>query len=53
MLGERGYRAAQLESGIAGARVELSATAQGLGSIGLRFFDGKVTRFFGHAATAR
>ena len=52
-LGERGYRVAQMAGGIAGARVELSATAQGLGASGLTFFDDEVTKFFEPAAAGR
>jgi SagB-type dehydrogenase family enzyme len=53
LFGERGYRVVQTASGIAGARVELSATAQGLGATGLTFFDDEVTRFVGPAAAGR
>ncbi len=50
-LGNRGYRAAQLEAGIAGGRLYLSAYAQRLGASGLTFFDDDVTEFFSpHAA---
>jgi SagB-type dehydrogenase family enzyme len=50
-LGNRGYRAAQLEGGIIGGRVYLGATALGLGATGLTFFDDHVTQFFSpHAA---
>jgi nitroreductase len=52
-LGERGYRVAQLAGGIAGGRAELAATALGLGSTGLTFFDDEVTRFFEPAARGR
>jgi SagB-type dehydrogenase family enzyme len=49
--GNRGYRAAQLEAGIIGGRLYLSAYAQRLGASGLTFFDDDVTRFFSpHAA---
>jgi SagB-type dehydrogenase family enzyme len=46
-LGGRGYRAAELEGGIAGGRVYLAAYAQGFGATGLTFFDDDVCRFLG------
>jgi SagB-type dehydrogenase family enzyme len=50
-LGNRGYRAAQLEAAIAGGKLYLAAYALGLGATGLTFFDDDVTRFFSpHAA---
>ena len=50
-LGNRGYRAAQLEGGITGGRLYLAAYAQGFGATGLTFFDDEVTAFFSpHAA---
>jgi SagB-type dehydrogenase family enzyme len=50
-LGERGYRAAQLEAAIEGGKLYLAAYALGLGATGLTFFDDEVTRFFSpHAA---
>jgi SagB-type dehydrogenase family enzyme len=50
-LGDRGYRVAQLEGGIAGGRAYLAAYALGLGATGLTFFDDDVTAFFSpHAA---
>jgi SagB-type dehydrogenase family enzyme len=50
-FGNRGYRAAQLEGGIAGGRMYLSAYAQRFGASGLTFFDDEVTEFFSpHAA---
>jgi SagB-type dehydrogenase family enzyme len=45
-FGNRGYRAAQLEAGIIGGKLYLSAYAQRLGASGLTFFDDDVTRFF-------
>jgi SagB-type dehydrogenase family enzyme len=45
-LGNRGYRAVQLEAGILGGKLYLSAYAQRLGATGLTFFDDDVTRFF-------
>jgi SagB-type dehydrogenase family enzyme len=50
-FGNRGYRAAQLEGGIAGGRMYLAAYAQRFGASGLTFFDDEVTQFFSpHAA---
>jgi len=50
-LGERGYRAAQLESAIIGGKLYLAAYALGFGATGLTFFDDDVTAFFApHAA---
>jgi SagB-type dehydrogenase family enzyme len=45
-LGNRGYRAVQLEAGIVGGRLYLAAYAQRLGATGLTFYDDDVTRFF-------
>jgi SagB-type dehydrogenase family enzyme len=45
-LGNRAYRAAQLEASIMGGKLYLSAYALGLGATGLTFFDDDVTRFF-------
>ncbi len=45
-LGARGYRAAQLEAGIASGRLSLAAFALGFGATGLTFFDEPVRRFF-------
>jgi nitroreductase len=51
LMGNRGYRAAQLEAGLLGGRMYLAAYAQGLGASGLTFFDDEVTGFFSpHAA---
>ena len=50
-LGNRGYRAAQLEAAITGGRLYLAAYALGLGATGLTFFDDQVIEFFSpHAA---
>lgn len=50
-LGNRGYRAAQLEAAIGGGKTYLAAYALGLGASGLTFFDDDVIRFFSpHAA---
>jgi SagB-type dehydrogenase family enzyme len=45
-LGNRGYRAAQLEAAVQAGRLYLAAYALGLGATGLTFFDDEVTRFF-------
>lgn len=45
-LGNRGYRAAQLEAGILGGRLYLAAYAQRLGASGLTFYDDDVVEFF-------
>jgi SagB-type dehydrogenase family enzyme len=45
-FGERGYRLANLEAGIAGGRTYLAAYARGFGASGLTFYDGEVVRFF-------
>ena len=44
--GNRGYRAAQIESGIRGGRVYLAAHSLGLGATGMTFYDDDVTEFF-------
>jgi len=50
-LGNRAYRAAQLEAAIGGGKTYLAAYALRLGASGLTFFDDDVTRFFSpHAA---
>ncbi len=45
-FGTRGYRAVQLEAGILGGKLYLSAYAQRLGATGLTFYDDDVTAFF-------
>ncbi|MCS7142861.1 MAG: SagB/ThcOx family dehydrogenase [Aigarchaeota archaeon] len=51
MLGERGYRACQLEAGVRAGRTYLAAYALGLGATGLTFYDDDVREFFSpHAA---
>ena len=52
-LGNRGYRAAQLEAGIAAGRIYLAAYAQGLGATGLTFYDDAVTAFFSPHASEK
>jgi len=50
-LGTRGYRAAQLEAGIAAGRLSLAAFALGFGATGLTFFDEAVSKFFATGAS--
>jgi len=45
-FGNRGYRAVQLEAGILGGKLYVSAYAQHLGASGLTFYDDDVVRFF-------
>jgi SagB-type dehydrogenase family enzyme len=52
-LGNRGYRAAQLEAAIGGGKVYLAAYAHGIGATGLTFFDDDVIHFFSPAANGR
>lgn len=44
--GNRGYRLANLESGLIGGRAYLAAYAQRVGASGLTFYDREVVRFF-------
>lgn len=44
--GNRGYRLANLEAGLAGGRAYLAAYAQRFGASGLTFYDRDVVRFF-------
>jgi SagB-type dehydrogenase family enzyme len=44
--GDRGYRVANLEAGVAGGRAYLAAYATGFGASGLTFYDADVVRFF-------
>jgi SagB-type dehydrogenase family enzyme len=46
VLGNRGYRIAQLEAGILGGRIYLASYALGLGATGLTFYDDDVVQFF-------
>lgn len=46
LLGNRGYRAAQLDAGITAGRIYLGAYACGLGATGLTFYDDEVRGFF-------
>jgi hypothetical protein len=50
-FGERGYRLANLEAGIAGGRTYLAAYACGFGASGLTFYDDDVRRFFAPRAS--
>jgi SagB-type dehydrogenase family enzyme len=51
VAGDRGYRLANLEAGLAGGRAYLAAYAQGFGASGLTFYDADVVGFFSpHAA---
>ena len=52
-LGNRGYRAAQIEGGIVGGRLYLAAYAQRFGATGLTFFDDEVIDFFSPHATGK
>jgi SagB-type dehydrogenase family enzyme len=52
-FGNRGYRAAQLEAGLMGGKLYLSAYAQRLGASGLTFFDDDVTHFFSPHAVGK
>jgi nitroreductase len=52
-LGDRGYRAAQLEGGVAGGRLYLGAYAHGYGATGVTFYDDEVTALFSPHAEGR
>ncbi len=52
-LGNRGYRAAQIEAGILGGRLYLAAYAQRLGASGLTFYDDEVVSFFSPHAVGK
>ena len=52
-LGDRGYRAAQLEGGILGGKVYLAAYTLGCGATGLTFLDDEVTDFFSPDAAGK
>ncbi len=51
--GERGYRLANLQAGVAGGRAYLAAYATGFGASGLTFYDADVVRFFAPHAAGR
>jgi SagB-type dehydrogenase family enzyme len=46
VLGSRGYRAAQLEGGVAAERLQLAAFTLGFGATGVTFLDDDVSAFF-------
>ena len=48
--GNRGYRMAELESGVIGGRLYLLAYGTGFGASGLTFYDDEVIEFFGPRA---
>lgn len=52
-LGDRGYRAAQLEGGIAGGMLYLGAYAHRFGATGLTFYDDEITEFFSPDAAGK
>jgi SagB-type dehydrogenase family enzyme len=52
-MGNRGYRAAQLEAATMGGKIYLAAYAQRLGASGLTFFDDDVTEFFSPDAAGK
>lgn len=52
-LGNRGYRAAQLEAGIVGGKLYLAAYAQNFGATGLTFYDDDVVSFFSPQAKGK
>jgi SagB-type dehydrogenase family enzyme len=49
-LGDRAYRAAQLEGGVVAGRLALAAFTLGAGATGLTFYDDEVSAFFATAA---
>ena len=52
-LGNRGYRAVQLEAGIIGGKLYLASYALRLGATGLTFYDDDVVAFFSPHAQGR
>lgn len=46
ILGNRGYRAAQMEAGITAGKIYLLSYANGLGASGSTFYDNEVNEFF-------
>ena len=52
-FGDRGYRLANLEAGLAGGRAYLAAYAQGFGASGLTFYDRLVVEFFSPHAVGK
>jgi SagB-type dehydrogenase family enzyme len=53
VMGDRGYRAAQLEAGVVGGRMYLAAYAHRFGATGLTFYDDEVAEFFSPHAAGR
>jgi SagB-type dehydrogenase family enzyme len=53
IFGDRGYRLANLEAGLAGGRAYLAAYAQGFGASGLTFYDALVAEFFSPHASGK
>ena len=49
ILGNRGYRAAQLEAGIIAGKMYLLSYACGIGASGSTFYDNEVNTFFSHS----
>jgi SagB-type dehydrogenase family enzyme len=52
-FGNRGYRVAQLEAALFGAKLQLAAHALGLGAVGSTSFDDEVTAHFSPHATGK
>ena len=52
-FGNRGYRVAQLEAALFGAKLQLAAHALGLGAVGSTSFDDEVTAHFSRTRPAR
>jgi hypothetical protein len=52
-LGNRGYRAAQLEAGVTAGKIYLAAYAEAIGASGSTFYDDSVTDFFSPHATGK
>jgi hypothetical protein len=52
-IGNRGYRAVQLEAGVMAGRIYLASYSLGLGATGLTFYDDGVTEFFSPHAMER
>jgi nitroreductase len=46
-IDDRGYRDAQIDAGIACGRLQLAATALGLGATGMTFIDSELPAFLG------
>ena len=53
LFGDRGYRLANLDAGLAGGRAYLAAYAQGFGASGLTFYDADVVQFFSPHASGK